>query len=264
MMLTILDGKYKADRSVVALGMFDGVHIGHRVLLERGAALARQKGVPLVVCTFQEHPLSVIAPDKCPPQLTTFPERIRLMEEMGVDVFCAQPFTQDVMETPAADYVGELVRRFHPVDVVCGYNHTYGRKGEGTPALLEVLGGALSFGVSVVPKITLDGQDVSSTVIRSLLARGDAAQARAMLGRPYRLEGQIEKRKGSLCTLRLTESRKQPLHPGDYRALVCTDGKRIPALVRLTEGAAQLRLPAPFSTQSMIGLEFLTNVALPF
>ena len=66
-MQIVLDGKYTAERSVVALGMFDGVHIGHRVLIRRAAALAKQKGVPLVVCTFVDHPLHLIAPDKCPP-----------------------------------------------------------------------------------------------------------------------------------------------------------------------------------------------------
>ena len=139
-MQTVLDGRYAADRSVVALGMFDGVHIGHQVLLKKGRALADRQGVPLVACTFMDHPLQLIAPDKCPPMLTTFDERVRLMESLGVDVFYAMPFDRSVMDMPPEDYVGHLVRQFHPTDVVCGYNHTFGKKGEGTPALLAALG----------------------------------------------------------------------------------------------------------------------------
>lgn len=139
-MQTVLDGRYAADRSVVALGMFDGVHIGHQVLLKKGRALADRQGVPLVACTFMDHPLQLIAPDKCPPMLTTFDERVRLMESLGVDVFYAMPFDRSVMDMPPEDYVGHLVRQFHPTDVVCGYNHTFGKKGGGTPALLGSAG----------------------------------------------------------------------------------------------------------------------------
>ncbi len=142
-MQTVLDGRYAADRSVVALGMFDGVHIGHQVLLKKGRALADRQGVPLVTCTFMDHPLQLIAPDKCPPMLTTFDERVRLMESLGVDVLYAMPFDRSVMDMPPEDYVGHLVRQFHPTDVVCGYNHTFGKKGGGTPALLAALGDAL-------------------------------------------------------------------------------------------------------------------------
>ena len=99
-MQIILHQSYQTDRSVVALGMFDGVHIGHRVLLERAAALAKRHHAPLVVCTFQEHPLQVIAPEKCPPQLTTFEERCQLMESLGVDVRCAMPFSKETMSMP--------------------------------------------------------------------------------------------------------------------------------------------------------------------
>ena len=191
-MQTVLDGRYAADRSVVALGMFDGVHIGHQVLLKKGRALADRQGVPLVACTFMDHPLRLIAPDRCPPMLTTFDERVRLMENLGVDVLYAMPFDRSVMDMPPEDYVGHLVRQFHPTDVVCGYNHTFGRKGGGTPALLAALGGALGFAASVVPKITLEGQEVSSTAIRGWLRQGDAARARALLGRaPGRTLGAV-------------------------------------------------------------------------
>ena len=107
-MQTVLDGRYAADRSVVALGMFDGVHIGHQVLLKKGRALADRQGVPLVTCTFMDHPLQLIAPDKCPPMLTTFDERVRLMESLGVDVLYAMPFDRSVMDMPPEDYIPRM------------------------------------------------------------------------------------------------------------------------------------------------------------
>lgn len=208
-MQTVLDGRYAADRSVVALGMFDGVHIGHQVLLKKGRALADREGVPLVACTFMDHPLRLIAPDRCPPMLTTFDERVRLMENLGVDVLYAMPFDRSVMDMPPEDYVGHLVRQFHPTDVVCGYNHTFGRKGGGTPALLAALGGALGFAASVVPKITLEGQEVSSTAIRGWLRQGDAARARALLGRPYLRQAAVAARRGG---------RWEPVHAAQWQA----------------------------------------------
>ena len=264
-MQTILDGNYTAKRCVLVLGIFDGVHIGHRVLLRRGAALARQHRVPLVVCTFQDHPLRLIAPDKCPPQLTTLEERKQLMEALGVDVLYAQPFTREIMNTPAPEYVGELVRRFHPVHVVCGYNHTYGQKGEGTPALLEVLGGALGFGVSIVPKITLEGQDVSSTVIRQQLTRGNAAMAHAMLGRPYLLEGQaVSRKENGVYTVRLARQGKQSLPDGTYQALAGCGEKRYPVVAKLKNQQIMLRLPVLLKCEQTVRLEFLNNLSIDF
>lgn len=264
-MLTILDGNYSAPRSVVALGMFDGVHIGHQVLIKRGAALAKQHGVPLVVCTFQEHPLHLIAPEKCPPLLSTFEERNLQMEKLGVDVLCAMPFTQAVMDMLPEEYVGQLVRRFHPTDVVCGYNHTFGRKGQGTPALLEALGAALGFGVSVVPKITLDGQDVSSTVIRGVLSRGDVQTAAHMLGRPYECRAVIEQRQGGTYTAVLRDRQKQALPDGAYRAL-CTDGSHIyPVVARWGKGGrVRFALPSTAVLADEVSFRLLTNLSIDF
>ena len=94
-MQIVLDEKYCTKSSVLALGMFDGVHLGHRVLLERAAHLAKKHRVPLVVCTFQQHPLQVIAPEKCPPMLSTFEERNQIMEALGW--MCCAPFPSPAM-----------------------------------------------------------------------------------------------------------------------------------------------------------------------
>lgn len=260
-MLTILDKSYSAEKSVLALGMFDGVHIGHRVLIRRGAALARQRGVPLVVCTFADHPLRLIAPDKCPPMLCTFQERNRLMEALGVDVLCATSFTPDVMAMPPADYVGHLVRRFHPTDVVCGYNHTFGREGKGTPALLAALGQALGFQTSIVPRITLEGEDVSSTAIRALLERGDVDLAARMLARPYRLRARAAEDGRSLSLL---AEGKQALPDGLYRVRCSDAAHHYPAIARVRGTRVRLDLPAGRSVADVVTLEWLVNEGITF
>ncbi len=264
-MQIVLDEKYAAKSSVLALGMFDGVHIGHRVLLERAAHLARKRGVPLVVCTFQQHPLQVIAPEKCPPMLSTAEERNQLMEELGVDVLCAMPFTRDVMDMLPEEYVGQLVRRFHPVAVVCGYNHTFGRKGQGTPALLEALGAALGFETSIVPKITLGQQEVSSSAIRGLLANGNVELARRLLARPYEHNAALIRREDSECLLQIIKEDKQMLPQGAYRSFLCDEEHAYPVLLHVQEdGSARCMLPAKASLGSRLCLQYWNNLSIDF
>lgn len=264
-MLTVLDGRYTAKSSVVALGMFDGVHIGHQVLIQKGRALADQRGVPLVVSTFREHPLSVIAPQSCPAMLATFDERVALMESMGVDVLYAMPFDRAVMDMPPEEYVGRLVRQFHPTDVVCGYNHTFGKKGGGTPALLAVLGGALGFCTAVVPKITLRGREVSSTAIRERLRQGDAAGARELLGRPYPRRAVVAGGHGNVWELAFAADGKQELPNGAYRVLCGNGARELPAVLRLRDGGrAECRLPGYADAAQTLTVRFLSNLSVDF
>ena len=190
-MKVCMDETTHTQASVVALGMFDGVHAGHQVLLRRARKLADMYGVPLVVQTFAQHPLCQIAPERCPPQLTTYAERLACLEKTGVDILYAPPFTTEMRDMPPEDFIGHLVRRWHPRAVVVGFNYTFGRGGEGTPALLHMVGHALGFETSIVPEIRIDGISVSSTHIRRLLAEGNTAVARAYLGRAYTRDAEI-------------------------------------------------------------------------
>ena len=264
-MQIVLDQKYSAKSSVLALGMFDGVHIGHRVLLERAAHLAKKHGVPLVVCTFQQHPLQVIAPEKCPPMLSSAEERDQLMESLGVDVLCAMPFTRDVMDMLPEEYVGQLVRRFHPVAVVCGYNHTFGRKGQGTPALLDALGAALGFETSIVPRITLGEQEVSSSAIRGLLANGNVELARRLLARPYEHAAALVRREGSDCLLQIIQEDKQTIPQGSYRSFLCDEEHAYPVLLHTqADGTARCMLPRHAPLGSTLCLQYWNNLSIDF
>lgn len=209
-MLIISDGRGAPNRSVLALGMFDGVHLGHRVLIKKARHIADERRLPLVAVSFEKHPLSVIAPDRCPPALTTPDERAALLAELGVDVLYLWPFTRETMLMPPENYVGELVRRFRPTDAVCGYNHSYGRGGAGTPAFMSAIGEALGFHTYIVPRITLRGREVSSTAIREHIKKGEISAADALLGRPYRLR---------VSGGRLCDPDKLAPPAGRYRAL---------------------------------------------
>jgi FAD synthase len=229
-MRIVLDGSIGAQASVVALGMFDGVHVGHRVLLDKAKALSLRHAVPMVVQTFAQHPLALLDPPKHPPLLTTPEERAALVEAAGADIFSADAFTPNVRDMPPADFVGHLVRRWKPKAVVVGFNYSFGRHGAGTPALLQALGDALGFETVVVPAIRVGASPVSATRIREQLAQGDARQARRLLGRPYQREVRLVAHVGNRLELRLLDNGKQSVGRGCYRVLLCVQGKQYPAL----------------------------------
>ena len=252
-MKVILNGKHSEESSVLALGMFDGVHIGHQVLLERARTLHLRYGAPVVVCTFARHPMELIAPEKAPRLLTTLEERISLISHAGADVFLAMPFDEQMRDQPPECYVGELVRRLHPKAVVCGYNHSFGAGGSGSPALLQALGVALGFEVSVVPPITLHGQEVSSTAIRQKLAAGDVSGARALLGRPYSRRVELTHGENE-WSLRLLDEEKQGLPAGKYRCVFSAGEQSLPVTVLLngeTDGRLLLSGEEPSLQKSL-------------
>lgn len=178
------DDGIQTKASVLVLGMFDGVHLGHQALMKRARALADELSVPMVVMTFDRHPLSLITPNKVPPMLTTAQERLRLFEAQGADIACVFPFTEEVRDITPEQFVQWLAERWHPKAVVIGYNYNFGKFGAGTPDAMRKLGEAAGFETIVVPEVTVDGEAVSSTRIRQLLTKGDTAEARRLLGHP--------------------------------------------------------------------------------
>ena len=125
---------------VVAVGTFDGVHIGHRDLLSRAVSLAQDMGVPCVVFTFQNHPLSVLAPDRVPPSLSAPGERRRVFASLGVDLAIEEPFTKELAALPAEGFLARLVEVLAPRAVVVGENFSFGAGGRGTPDFLAAQG----------------------------------------------------------------------------------------------------------------------------
>ncbi|WP_285776507.1 bifunctional riboflavin kinase/FAD synthetase [Microtetraspora sp. NBRC 13810] len=178
-------------RSVVTIGVFDGVHRGHRRMAERAVALARELGVPSVAVTFDPHPDEVIRPGSRPPRLTSPRRRIELLTELGVDEVCVLPFTVDFSQLTPEEFVrGVLVDRLHAAGVVVGENFRFGYKAAGDFETLRTLGEEHDF-VTEAVSLAGDADVISSSLIRDLVAAGDVAGAAAALGRPHRVEGVV-------------------------------------------------------------------------
>ncbi|WP_424185547.1 bifunctional riboflavin kinase/FAD synthetase [Actinokineospora sp. G85] len=179
-------------RCVATIGVFDGVHLGHQELIGRAVELAKERGLPSVVVTFDPHPAEVVRPGSHPAQLTTLGRKAELVEELGVDVFCVLPFTPELSKVPADEFVHEiLVERLHVAAVVVGENFTFGHRAQGDIAMLAALGQRFGFTTEGSRLVTgqAGGVTFSSTYIRACIDAGDVRAAATALGRPPRLEG---------------------------------------------------------------------------
>lgn len=176
---------------VVAVGTFDGVHIGHQALISRAVSLAREADVPCVVFTFQNHPLSVLAPQRVPSFLSSPEERRRVVASLGVDFVIEEPFTKELASLSAEGFLSRLVETLAPRTVVVGENFSFGAGGRGTPEFLASQGKNMGFHVEKVPLLSHAGETVSSTRIRVLLSAGDVRLAGELLGRPFSITGVV-------------------------------------------------------------------------
>jgi len=177
----------------VTIGVFDGVHIGHRVLIGRLISEARQQGLTATVITFANHPQSVLNPPS-PPLLTTVEERLELLSELGVDETVVLPFTLELSRLTAEQFCREiLVGKLACKLLVVGDDFALGYRREGTVARLKELGAQLGFEVIVVSPVTSEGMRVSSSEIRQLLLQGEVERACELLGRSYRIVGNVVK-----------------------------------------------------------------------
>jgi riboflavin kinase / FMN adenylyltransferase len=180
------------DGSVVTVGMFDGVHRGHRALLDRVAAEAATRGVPAAAVTFDRHPLAVLRPGSEPPLLTTLDRKVELLGEAGMALVLVLEFTPELSQVGAEEFATRvLFDGLAARAVVVGENFRFGHKAAGDPALLAALGRPRGIEVVAVPLHADGGEPVSSTRIRAELAAGDVAAAAASLGRPYAVEGVV-------------------------------------------------------------------------
>ena len=188
-------------RCVLTIGVFDGVHRGHAELIARAVKAGRARGVPVVLMTFDPHPMEVVFPGSHPAQLTTLTRRAELAEELGIDVFLVMPFTTDFMKLTPERYIHELlVERLHVIDVVVGENFTFGKKAAGNVATLRKAGERLGFAVESVSLVVEQHQSetvtFSSTYIRACVDAGDVVAAAEALGRAHRVEGVIVRGEG--------------------------------------------------------------------
>lgn len=179
-------------RPVVAIGNFDGVHIGHRRLIERAREEARRIGGTSVVYTFDPHPARLLAPAGCPPQIQTLQQKLASIEALGVDVGIIEPFTAAFAAQEAAQfYRTVLVERLRATAIVVGYDFTFGLHRHGAVELLIDLGRTHRITTTVLEAQFADHTLISSTNIRRLLERGNVREAAVLLGRPYEIAGTV-------------------------------------------------------------------------
>ncbi len=185
-----------ADRgAVVAIGNFDGVHLGHQAVIGEAGRLARTLGAPHAVLTFEPHPRQVFRPHDPPFRLTPFRVKSRRIEALGVDLLFTLHFDLAFAARSAEDFVETvLLKGLGARHVVVGYDFVFGHQRRGTPALLEERGAALGFGVTVVDPVAAgSGVRYSSTAIRDHLVAGQPREAAALLGVPWEIEGRVER-----------------------------------------------------------------------
>ena len=176
---------------VLALGNFDGVHLGHRRLLEHGLGQALRLGVELSVLIFEPHPLKVLFPEREIKLLSTTEERLLYLETIGVQTVYYLPFTREMAGTSPEQFVKEMLLPLGIVHVVVGFNYSFGAQGRGNTELLQDLGKQYGFGVSVLKAQMLGAQVISSSSIRTALLHGNIILASSLLGRLPCLRGTV-------------------------------------------------------------------------
>jgi riboflavin kinase / FMN adenylyltransferase len=232
-------------RSVVTIGVFDGVHRGHQRVVERAAEAAVQLALPVVVITFDPHPDEVVRPGSHPPFLCTARRRAELLAGLGVDAVCLLPFTREFSRLGPDEFVRTvLVDRLHAARVVVGEDFRFGHRATGDVALLAQLGEKYDFAAEGVPLLADDGVRISSSEIRERLAAGDVAGAARDLGRPHRVEGVVVRgqQRGRALGFPTANLETMP------HTAIPADGIYAGWLTRLdTSGAEQERWPAAIS-----------------
>jgi riboflavin kinase/FMN adenylyltransferase len=180
--------------TVLTLGVFDGLHLGHQLIMTTVAERARAVGAVPTVITFDPHPRAVLHPESAPPLLQTFDQKIEGFGVLGIEQTIVVRFTREFSNIRAEDFLREFVfDRLHAKEVYLGKGFAFGHNREGNIELLKRMGGELGFVAGEVPEVRIRGCRVSSSKIRQLLAAGNVNLARRLLGRPYGVEGRVER-----------------------------------------------------------------------
>jgi riboflavin kinase/FMN adenylyltransferase len=176
---------------LLTIGVFDGIHLGHKFLISQLVEQARQQNLLSGVITFRQHPQEVLQPQTKLPFLTDLTERSELLKNEGIDVIIPLTFTVESARFGARQFVGLLKKYLRMRGLVIGADFALGQNRKGNADTLRALGQEMDFSVIVVPAVMMDGEVVSSTAIRRALARGDMPRVRKLAGRPFSLHGRV-------------------------------------------------------------------------
>ena len=223
----------------LAIGMFDGVHLGHQQVIRQAVTDAEQHEGLAVAVTFDRHPNSIVAPDRVPPLIYSSSQKMRALSSLGVHATFVIPFTRQFSEQPADAFIQSLTQSLGPVHSICvGSSFTFGHRRSGNVPLLKQLGAALGFTVHGIAAVSLDGEAVSSTRIREAVRRGDFDDASQMLGREYALHGRVIRgdslgRQLGFPTANLDVRDIRVPQPGVYVVHAYIDGRRHRAVANI-------------------------------
>ena len=186
-----------ASGSVLTIGNFDGVHLGHQTLLARVVNLAREQGIPSVVMTFEPHPVKVLYPDRKLTRIFDFEDQRDQLAKAGIDILVVEPFSREFSQVPAERYLTEWVYGpFSPKNLIVGYDFSFGAERKGSIDYLKTRGGELGIKVEVIPPVKVGSEICSSTRIRQALEAGQVALANSLLGRAFYVRGLVERGAG--------------------------------------------------------------------
>ena len=195
-MKVIVDIQKSEERlknSYVALGTFDGVHRGHRVLINSAIEEAKKNGGISVVYTFLNHPLEIIAPERVPKMINTIDEKLRLLEDMGVDYVVLQTFDEKYAETSKEEFIDKiLIEYLGAKEIFVGFNYTFAERGSGNVEYLRKVAPKKGIKLNEIKAIEYKGQVLSSTLIRKFILEGKIEEANMFLGRPFFISGEVE------------------------------------------------------------------------
>jgi riboflavin kinase/FMN adenylyltransferase len=223
----------------LAIGVFDGVHLGHQAVISTSAEHARMANGTPVVVTFDPHPEKILRPEAAPHLLTATPHKIALIRELGVAHLLIIKFDKQFAATEPEDFVQQLVEHSKPLREICvGHEWSFGKNRRGNLKLLNKFGAQFDFGVVGIPPVTVNGELVSSTAIRQALETGDLAKTARMLGREYTILGTVVHgddlgKKIGFPTANLSAHNEQFPPNGVYFAEAKLDGATYPGVVNL-------------------------------
>ena len=180
------------EKTAVALGNFDGIHIGHQALIKKAVEVAKAKGIKSAVFTFTNHPRNVMSGKNVVKNVLYEEDKFKVLEDMGIDYLFTLDFDDAIMkQTPESFVDDNLLGAFNMDTAICGFNFTYGYKAGGTAETLKAESIAKNFDVHVMNPVTLNDQVVSSTLIRGRIEAGHVDEALQFLGRPYCVKGEV-------------------------------------------------------------------------
>ncbi len=225
--------------TLLTIGVFDGVHAGHRYLLEKLQQRAAEKNLLSGVVTFNPHPQSVLHPHNQLPWLSNLEDRIRAFQELGVNIAAVLTFTPKVAQLSAQEFMSLIKKQLRMRGIMVGPDFALGRGGEGNIKLLRALGREMKFSVEVIPPYTINGEVVSSTLIRQALVQGDMRRVERLMGRYFHLRGKVitSDKRGRVLgfpTANLDIKPQQAL-PGNgiYATITQVDGKQFPSATNI-------------------------------